>query len=112
MDKISASSLREQVGLDSVEDRLNEKALANMNPLIDQLLYDFLDFKNRNLINPGAAGNDYQLKSQIEAENRRRLEQAESPPTFLCTIEDIREMRSDNMPWAKPEDTFFFYRTC
>ena len=89
-----------------------EKALANMNPLIDQLLDDYLDFKNRNLINPGAAGNDHQLKSQIEAENRRRLEQAESPPTFLCTIEDIREMRSDNMPWTKPEDTFFFYRTC
>ena len=80
-----------------------------MNPLIDQMLDDYLDFKNRNLINPGAAGNDNQLKKQIETENMRRLE---NPPTFLCTIEDIREMRSDNMPWTKPEDTFFFYRTC
>ena len=43
LDKISASSLREQVGLSSVEDQLNEitrryleKALANMNPLIEK----------------------------------------------------------------------------
>ena len=110
LDKISATNLREQVGLDSVEDRLNEitrryleKALANMNPLIDQMHDDYLDFKNRNLINPGAAGNDNQLKKQIEAENMRRLELAENPPTFLCTIEDIREMRSDNMPLTKPD---------
>ena len=35
-----------------------------MNPLIDQILDDYLDFKNLNLINSGAAGNDQHLKDE------------------------------------------------
>ena len=54
-----------------------------MNPLINLMLDDYLDFRNRNLINPGVAGNDQHLKNQIEAENKRRLELAENPTTLL-----------------------------
>ena len=97
MDKVTVTTLREKTGLESVKDRMNEltqryieKALANANPLIEQLVDDYLDFRNRNLIDPKAAGNDMLLKHQIEMENERRLTCGEAHATTLCSISDIR----------------------
>ena len=64
MDKIPIEVLCEQTGLDSIEERLGEltnffleKATTSGNPLIDQLMDDYLDYRNRSLVNPARMTN-------------------------------------------------------
>jgi hypothetical protein len=104
-EKIPIEQLREKAGIESVEERLKklnerffEKAMCAGNPFMEQLIDDYLEFRNRKKINPNKAIDDERLRLDIENYNKDQENTKEEHPTMLCKIEAVKDMRSDTYP--------------
>ena len=82
----------------ALNERYIEKAMLTLNPFIDRLIEDYLEFRNRRHINPTSAGTEENLLAEIKSHNARHEALTEKPPTILCCIKEIEDMRSDVYP--------------
>jgi hypothetical protein len=103
-EKIPVEELRRKAKVESIKERLKklnelyiEKALVS-NPFIEQLIDDYLDFKNRGKIDPSKALGDQQMILEINMHNIEQENQPKTHETLLCHIKTIDEMRSDRLP--------------
>ena len=80
-----------------MNERFFEKAMCVGNPFMEQLIDDFLDFRNRKKINSIKALDDEILRLDIESYNKDQ-ENTKEYPTMLCKIEVVKDMRSNTFP--------------
>ena len=84
--------------LKSLNERYIVNALITLNPFVERLIDDYLEFKNRRHINPTVAGTDEKLLAEIIRHNAEMELVKEKSPTILCCIDEIKDMRSDIFP--------------
>ena len=75
-----------------------DKAILTRNPFIEDLIDDYLMFRNRNKIRISRALDDSALQIEIDRHNREQDEKSEEYPTVLCGIDALKDMRSDTLP--------------
>ncbi len=102
-EKILIEELWRKANVESIKERLNklnekyiEKALYS-NPFINQMIEEYLDFRNRGKIDPNKALGDQQMILEINMHNIEQENQPKSHETLLCHIKTINEMRSDRL---------------
>lgn len=102
---MSKSELLEKANIESVTTRmqsLNEKyfdkAMATGNPFIEDLIADYLEFRNRFKIQPSRALDDETLRMEIIQHNNEQDVTVEKLPSLLCNIECVKDLRSDTLP--------------